>query len=314
MTPAVARLLHALHTVAPDGVTARIHVADLAAATGLQVRRVQQLARDAEARGLLSITTQAGRGHANTYLLTAAGLEMVQPAPEMVQRRVPPRTTEEAAPAPVAPFTREKVQSAPEMVQRNGASHREKGQSNGAKKVQRGAMNDSYPEDSKSLSLKRTTQTLPGESHSLAALAPFPAEADFTLSSNGDAPLTSGALPRLLVARGFEGANVQTLARIARDEGADTSDVLKAMVWGERQETRGRVSNWHAYLVACVKRDGWKACAAFADAPDPLPRHGGHSRPSQPTALDVAAGIDQLWRDMGLDPADMEDRSPNGHR
>lgn len=62
MIPApVARLLHTLAGLAPDGATARVPVAALAEATGLQVRRVQQLTRQAQALGFLDIDTQAGR-------------------------------------------------------------------------------------------------------------------------------------------------------------------------------------------------------------------------------------------------------------
>lgn len=258
----VAKLLHALHRLAADGVTARIHVADLAAATGLQVRRVQQLARDAEARGLVAITTQPGRGHANTYTLTDAALEMVQ-------RRVPPRTTEEEEAAPIAPFTREKVQSAPNTTARNGAIHPEKVQGNGAKKVQRGVMNDSYPESSRTLSSKKESEDNRVESHSLPPIAPF---------TNGGAAPFRERLPRLLAARGFAGKNVQTLAQAAAAEDASENDVLKAMIWAERQEARGRIDNWHGYLVACVKQDGWKTCAAKADQRDPITAPAAQSR------------------------------------
>lgn len=309
MIPApVARLLHTLHRLAADGVTARVTVPDLAVEMGVSERRIQQIARQAAALALLEVADgQGGRGKPATYTLTDAALATLTPA-------------EAETVKPVSPFTTETVKVHPldtpkkgETVKRNGETQRQKGETVKPKRVKPAPMNDSYPEDSKSLSLKRTTQTPLRENHSLAAPSPFANTADFTVAADSATPLAPGALPRLLVARGFEGANVQTLARIARDEGADTSDVLKAMLWGERQEMRGRVTNWHAYLVACVKRDGWKACAALADAPDPLPRPGGNGRAGA-DALDVASSIEQLWRDMGLDPAEMDDRSPNGHR
>ena len=170
MIPApVARLLHTLAGLAPDGATARVPVAALAEATGLQVRRVQQLTRQAQALGFLDIDTQAGRGRANTYTLTPTALQMVQPSD-------PPRVMEDDDTPPVAPFAAEKVQFAPQMVQGKGATRPEMVQGKGAKKVQSGVMNDSLPGDSESLSLKRTTQTLPGKNHSLAPIAPFSAD------------------------------------------------------------------------------------------------------------------------------------------
>lgn len=86
MTAPVARLLHALHRLAPDGVTARVPVADLAGEMTVSERRVQQIARQAQAAGLLTVSdAQGGRARGDlaeadrltrqiTHGLTPAGI------------------------------------------------------------------------------------------------------------------------------------------------------------------------------------------------------------------------------------------------